>query len=146
MTFTRLEPWALRDLVNRDVDKRRIGNSGACADDDCAADWAPAVDIVEASDHFLMRADVPGVDPADIDVSIDKDILCISGERNAVAGAVDARKRIERATGRFSRRFALPAAVVDAQGVEARCSNGILEVVIPKSPAVRARRITVSAA
>lgn len=146
MTFTRLEPWALHDLVNRDVDKRCAASHGARADDDCAADWTPAVDIVEAADRFVLRADVPGVDPAGIDVSIDKDILSISGERSAVAGADDAKTRLERATGRFSRRFTLPVAVVDAQGVEARCNHGVLEVVIPKSQAVRARRITVKAA
>ena len=110
------------------------------------ADWIPAVDIFEEKDRFIVRADIPGVNPADIVVSMDGGTLSVSGERHAkdrseVAGV----SRYERATGRFSRRFTLPDSA-DADGIKASSTNGILEISIPKQPEVQARRITVEAA
>jgi HSP20 family protein len=139
MTYTRFGPWALRDDASCDAEN---------GSDDCRAarEWTPAVDILEENDSFIVRADVPGVEPSDIDVSLDNDILTISGQRGAAAGSDDvARQRVERSTGRFSRRFRMPD-TVDANGITARCNIGILEVVIPKAPDVPARRITVKAA
>ena len=111
-----------------------------------AGDWIPAVDIFEKQDRFVVRADIPGVNPADIDVNMDAGILSVSGERHAEDRSdVDGVSRYERATGRFSRRFTLPESA-DADGVKASSANGILEISIPKLPAVQARRITVEAA
>ena len=94
----------------------------------------------------MIRADVPGVDPNDINVSMDNGILNVSGERRAEARAEDAAaQRLERVSGRFFRQFSLPEST-DAEAITARCSNGILEVSIPKLPEVQARRITVEAA
>ena len=108
--------------------------------------WIPAVDVFEKSDRFVVRADIPGVNPADIDVNMDAGVLSVSGERHAEDRSdVDGVSRYERATGRFSRRFTLPESA-DADGVKASSANGILEISIPKLPAVQARRITVEAA
>jgi len=111
-----------------------------------AADWIPAVDIFEEKDRFVVRADIPGVNPADIVVNMDGGTLSVSGERQAedrsdVAGV----SRYERATGRFSRRFKLPDSAA-ADGIKASSTNGILEISIPKQPEAQARRITVQAA
>lgn len=111
-----------------------------------AADWIPAVDVFEEKDRFIVRADIPGVNPADIVVNMDGGTLSISGERHAedrseFAGV----SRYERATGRFSRRFTLPDSA-DADGIKASSTNGILKISIPKQPEVQARRITVEAA
>ena len=111
-----------------------------------AADWIPAVDIFEETDRFVVRADIPGVSPADIVVNMDGGTLSISGERHAedrseFAGV----SRYERAAGRFSRRFTLPDSA-DADGIKASSTNGILEISIPKQPEGQARRITVEAA
>ena len=111
-----------------------------------AANWIPAVDIFEEENRFVVRADIPGVNPADIVVNMEGGTLSVSGERHAedrseVAGV----SRYERATGRFSRRFTLPDSA-DADGIKASSTNGILEISIPKQPEVQARRITVEAA
>jgi HSP20 family protein len=139
MTYTRFGPWTFRDDASCDAEN----SSNDCR---AAREWTPAVDILEEDDSFIVRADVPGVEPSDIDVSLDNDILSISGQRGTAAGSNDvARQRVERSSGRFSRRFRMPD-TVDANGITARCNIGILEVVIPKAPDVPARRITVKAA
>lgn len=146
MNTARFEPWSYLDLLHRDLD-RLVGGRGAGRDSqDPVADWVPAVDIIEEKARFVVRADVPGVNPEDIEVSMDNGILSVSGERHALAGSEDAGvQRIERATGRFYRRFTLPE-TADAEAITARCQNGILEVAIPKAPEIQARRITVEAA
>ena len=145
MTFTRFEPWNYLDLLHRDLD-RLVGDRRRSSDDDSVADWTPAVDIIEEKERFVLRADVPGVRPDDVDVSMDNGILSVSGERHPIARDEESGvQRIERATGRFLRRFTLPE-TVDADGIAAKCTNGILEVTIPKAPEIQARRITVEAA
>lgn len=138
MKFTHYEPWPFVDLLNRDLN--RIANRTT------AARWIPPVDIIEEQDSFLLRADVPGVDSADIDVSMENGVLSVSGERRADERTEDAgTQRIERATGRFLRRFTLPD-TADAEGITAKSRNGILEVTIPKLAEIQARRISVEAA
>ncbi len=138
MKIARFEPWSYVDLLNRDL-RRAAPNNGS-------AGWKPAVDIIEENDRFLLRADVPGVNPDDIDVSMDAGLLTVSGVRQSIEYGKDADvQRAERLSGRFSRRFTLPE-TADAEGITAKCSNGILEVSIPKLPEVQARRIAVEAA
>jgi HSP20 family protein len=138
MNIARFEPWSYVDLLNRSAARP----ARPAADDE----WRPAVDILENNTRFLLRADVPGVDAGDIDVSMDAGVLTISGVRHSEDPdeSTDVR-RIERAAGRFLRRFTLPEAA-NADGITAKCSNGILEVVIPKQPEIQPRRITVEAA
>jgi HSP20 family protein len=146
MNIARFEPWSLTDLLHRDLDRLASRGRIARSADESPAEWVPAVDIIEESGRFLLRADVPGVDAEDIDVSMDGGLLTVSGERRAEERSDDAgMQRFERSTGRFSRRFTLPDSA-DAEGITAKSSNGILEVVIPKQPEIQARRITVQAA
>ena len=146
MNIARFEPWTFVDLLHRDLDRLADYRGVARNDPASVADWIPAVDILEEKDRFVLRADVPGVEPDDIDVSMDSGVLNVSGERHAVPRPDDAGvQRIERATGRFFRHFTLPE-TADAEGITAKCTNGILEVSIPKMPEVRARRIAVDAA
>ena len=146
MNKARFESWPYLDLLHCDLD-RLVGGRGAGRDGQGpVADWVPAVDIIEENTRFILRADVPGVNPEAIDVSMDNGILSVSGERHAIAGEDDAGvQRIERATGRFYRRFTLPE-TANAEAITARCQHGILEVLIPKAPEVQVRRITVEAA
>jgi HSP20 family protein len=138
MNLVRFEPWSISDLMQRDFDRRDVATP--------AVDWVPAVDIVELKDGFLLRADVPGVVAEDIEVSMEEGLLTVSGERAADAhDETDGVRRFERKTGRFCRRFSLPDSA-DAEGIAAKCANGILEVSIPKMPEVQPRRITVQAA
>ena len=107
--------------------------------------WAPRVDIREDEQRFVILADIPGVDPAQIEVSMEKGILTIKGERDAVAAEKDGKfTRVERARGAFHRRFALPDSA-DAEGVTATGKFGVLEIVIPKKAQATPRRITINA-
>ena len=146
MNIARFEPWSFVDLLHRDLDRLVQHRDLPENDGNPVADWVPAVDIIEEKNRFVLRADVPGVNPEDIDVSMDNGVLSVSGKRLAVAPDDDTGvQRIERATGRFLRRFTLPE-TADAEAIAAKCSNGILEVTIPKAPEIQARRITVEAA
>ena len=149
MNITRFEPWSLFDAMQRDFDRaagRRIGYAGSDDNGHSVADWVPAVDIVEEKDRFVLRADVPGVNPEEIDVSIESGILSVSGRRHEEStGETGGVRRLERISGRFYRRFSLPD-TANADDISATSANGILEVVIPKQPEVKARRIAVKSA
>ena len=146
MNLTRFEPWGLVDMLHRDLDRLAARRLPAGDSDAAVTDWVPAVDIIEEKDRFLLRADVPGVDPADIEVSMDAGVLSIAGQRAQESRSEDAGlQRMERVSGRFFRRFSLPD-TADAENIAAQCRNGILEVSIPKQPEVQARRIEVHAA
>ena len=138
MKIARFEPWSYVDLLHRDLDRAGPEEAGA--------HWLPAVDIIEESGRFVLRADVPGVNAEDIDVSLDGGVLAISGVRHAEDRSDDASiRRNERTSGRFFRRFTLPE-TTDSDNVSAKCSNGILEVSIPKQAEIQPRRIVVEAA
>jgi HSP20 family protein len=108
--------------------------------------WAPRVDIREDSNRFLILADLPGIDPADVEIWMDKGILSIKGERrNETSEQNDRYSRIERRYGSFHRRFALPDSA-DPEGITANGRHGVLEISIPKRPETTPRRIHVGGA
>ncbi|HKS93520.1 MAG TPA: Hsp20/alpha crystallin family protein, partial [Gammaproteobacteria bacterium] len=110
-----------------------------------ASDWIPAVDIKEEDQRFLIHADVPGVDPKDIEITMEDGILTLKGERKGETREErDGYRRVERVSGQFFRRFTLPD-TADAEGVSAKGVNGVLEISIPKQPKAQPRRITVKA-
>lgn len=129
---------ALLNELSRGLEAERSDASSAAT-----ADWAPAVDIAEYADKFVLSADVPGVDPASVEITLENGVLSLSGtrEKPAEVAGVESR-RIERSLGRFYRRFALPD-TVDGESVSATGKHGVLEIVIPKRPAAQPRRITV---
>lgn len=144
MNVTRFEPWSLVNLMHRDLDRFAGHNRSDVSH--TVADWAPAVDIVEQKDRFILKADLPGVSAEDIDVNMDDGVLSLSGERvQESSGEFDGLKRVERASGKFYRRFSLPD-TANAEEISARSANGILEISIPKVAQAEARRITVEAA
>ncbi|MDH3545843.1 MAG: Hsp20/alpha crystallin family protein [Gammaproteobacteria bacterium] len=146
MNLVRFEPWSIIDQLHRDLSRSAQRGFATGNGENAVVDWVPAVDIVEHKDRFVVRADVPGVDPAAIDVSMDAGILSVSGERHAEDRSdVDGVQRYERSSGRFYRRFTLPETAA-AEGITAKSANGILEISIPKLPEVQARRIKVEAA
>lgn len=149
MNITRFEPWNLFDIMQRDFDRmagRRLAYPGRDGNGEVVADWVPAVDIVEEKDRFVLRADVPGVKPEDIEVNMENGMLTVSGQRNEESGEDhEGMRRVERISGCFFRRFSLPD-TANADAISATSKNGILEVVIPKQPAVQARRISVESA
>jgi HSP20 family protein len=142
--MVRYEPWSLhRDLVN-EVNRFFERAAGADESSGATAEWTPPVDIQEYADKFVLHADVPGVDPKSIELTLEKGVLTLAGsrERGAEQKGVEHR-RSERAAGRFYRRFSLPD-TVDSEAVSARGNNGVLEIVIPKRAAAQPRRIAVN--
>ena len=130
MSLVRFEPWSLVDRSSRDNHRT----------------WAPAVDILEEKDRFVVRADLPGVNPDDIEVNMENGVLTVAGERKKEERSeFKGVSRIERISGRFLRRFTLPD-TADEDEIKATCRNGILEISIPKQATVQPRRITVEAA
>lgn len=145
MSVVRYEPWdvlgQLHQQINQIFDSQHRNDTGSSA----TADWAPPADVEEYADRFLLKLDLPGVNLAAVNITLEKDVLSISGEREKEAVAKDVeRSRIERPHGRFYRRFTLPE-IVDSAGVRATGRNGILEVTIPKQPKAQPRRIEVLA-
>lgn len=104
--------------------------------------WAPAVDLKENKKGYVIRADLPGIESKDIDVTLENGVLTIRGERQEERREEgDDVHRIERFSGSFARQFSLPDAAED--GVEAKMKDGVLEVRIPKSEKATARKIEI---
>ena len=144
MTIVRYEPWALLSRFQRQFE-RGVGESADGADS-ASVSWIPHVDVREEAERFVVAADVPGVEGKDIEVTADKGVLTIRGERRPQSKtSADGFERFERATGTFLRRFTLPESA-DAEAIKARHVNGVLEVTIPKRPQEQPRRISVQAA
>lgn len=144
-TLLRYQPWSVHWELLNEFNRYFVRSGNADASSGAtAAEWMPAVDIEEYADKFVLVADVPGVDLNSVEVTLEKGVLTLSGKREkaAEAAGVEAR-RIERANGRFLRRFNLPD-TVDGESVTAKGSNGVLEIAIPKRPAAQPRKITVS--
>jgi HSP20 family protein len=132
----------LQDEIKQVFD-RFFGEADADASSVVTSQWVPRVDIKEEQDRFVIFADLPGVDPASIEVNMDKGLLSIRGERRAEDRSEGERySRVERAHGVFYRRFALPESA-NPDGISATGRNGVLEIAIPKRPESTPRRINV---
>ncbi len=135
-------PRLLQDEIKQVFDKFFNGDDGD-ASSVVTSQWVPRVDIKEEAERFVIFADLPGVDPADIEVQMDKGILSIKGERKTESLTESERySRVERAHGVFYRRFALPDSA-NPDGVTASGRHGVLEITIPKRPETTPRRIQV---
>jgi HSP20 family protein len=152
MNLVYYQPWSLMDRWQREIDTyfNRSSHASQPALTNAqpalinALTWTPLVDLQEESDRFVVRADVPGVELKDIEVSAEDGTLTIRGERLAREHVnSDGFEHIERVAGRFVRRFTLPdSARTDA--IKARCADGVLEIEIPKQPRVEAKRIPIT--
>lgn len=123
----------------------RFFNFGETPDESSVvtSQWAPRVDIREDADRFVILADLPGIDPQDVEIWMDKGILSIKGERSSEVNQQNDRySRIERRYGSFHRRFALPDSA-NPEGISADGRHGVLEISIPKRPETTPRRIHV---
>lgn len=143
MAIARYEPWSLLTQLQRELERSAADNSGEGSIS--TAEWAPAVDIKEESDKFVLHADIPGVKPEEIEVNMEAGVLTIKGEKKSEAKTEkEGYKRVERTYGSFYRRFSLPD-TANAEAISAKSKNGVLEIIIPKREAVQPKRINVAA-
>lgn len=148
MTIGRHQHWGvpnrLTDEFKQVLDRFFTGNDDSDQSNVVTAQWAPRVDIREDEKRFVILADVPGVDPASIEINMEKGILSIKGERRSEAKEGDGKlTRAERTQGVFYRRFTLPDSA-DAEGITASGRHGVLEISIPKKPETTPRRISIA--
>ncbi len=141
MAITRYEPWSLLSQLQKELERSQDeAGEGSIA----TAEWAPAVDIKEEPDKFVIEADIPGVKPDEIEVSMEEGVLTIKGEKKTEATTEkEGYKRVERTYGSFYRRFSLPD-TADAEAISAKSKHGVLEIVIPKKEAVKPKKISVA--
>jgi HSP20 family protein len=106
--------------------------------------WAPAVDIHESEHELTVKADLPGIDPKDLDIRVENNILTIRGERKFEKKVnEDNYLRVERAYGSFSRSFSL-ANTVNSDAIKADYQNGVLTLVVPKREEAKPKQIRVT--
>ena len=143
MSLVRYQPWGLMRVLQDDLD--RLFEQRLAADDTTGsvANWTPPVDIREEESRFVLHADIPGVNPGDIEVTMENGVLTISGSRDETnRDERNGYRRVERISGRFFRRFTLPD-TANAEDIKAHSTHGVLEVIIPKHDRVMPRRISV---
>ena len=146
MTLSRYEPWLLMNRLHHDLDRLFMQPAGNDESQQAVVEWTPPVDIREEEKQFVLHADLPGVDPKHIDITLEKGVLTIRGRRELeTRAAKQGFRRVERVSGEFFRRFSLPD-TADSQAVKARFLAGVLEVAIPKQAQVLPRKIEVEAA
>jgi HSP20 family protein len=150
MNITRYDPWrdpwqmmedwrhemdrAFHPLLLRGDDTSRV----------VGGEWTPAVDIKEEDNRYVIRADIPGVKPDDVEVTMENGVLTIRGERKfEETEEKENFRRIERSHGIFYRRFSLPDNT-DSEGVMATGKDGVIEVTIPKTAEKQPKRIEVT--
>ena len=149
MAVVRWEPFrdllSLQDRMNRMFDESYRGRS---ASDDWAlgGTWAPAVDIYEHEGNIVLTAELPGVDPKDVDVRVENNVLTLRGERKWSDDVQrESYHRVERAYGSFTRSFTLPN-VVDTEKIKADFKDGMLKLVLPKREEAKPKQISINVA
>jgi HSP20 family protein len=139
MTVVRYEPWGLLNRLRREMDQTFEHSASD-------ASWSPAVDVHEETAQFVVRADLPGVKPADIEITAEKGVLSLRGTRAIEQKSDDGHySRLERVSGKFVRTFTLPENV-QTDAIKAQFKDGVLELTIPKAAKPEPRRIEVQAA
>lgn len=139
--LVRFDPFreitTLREDMNR-LFSRTLGDAPSAA-----STWSPAVDIFDAADAIVLKAELPGLDASDIDIEVDENVLTLKGERRFEDHVEEGRyHRVERAYGAFQRTITLPQNV-RADAITASVERGVLEVRVPKAEEAKPRRIAV---
>jgi HSP20 family protein len=146
MAIVRWEPF--RDLFITQDRFNRLFNetfSRAFGDEEGnSRAWAPAVDIFENDNNIVLKAELPGVDPKDVEVRVEDNTLYLKGERKFEKEVKeDNYHRIERSYGSFARSFALPGSI-DSDKVQAEYKDGILSLSIPKREEAKPKTIKIN--
>ena len=143
-SLSRFEPFrgasALQDQINRLFNDVFEGPSGESS----LTTWAPAVDIFETEHELVVKADLPDVDPKDLDIRVENNVLTIRGERKFEKKVSEENYlRVERAYGAFARSFSL-ANTVNSENIKADYQNGVLTLTIPKREEAKPKQIKVN--
>ena len=146
MNLVRWNPFRDMSILQNQMN-RLFENTyqGWPSDTEGTAVWAPAADIFETENDLVLEADLPGIDPKQIDVRVENNVLTIRGER-AFAPKTDRENfhRVERSYGTFTRSFSLSTAV-DSEKIRAAYKNGVLTITLPKAQQAKPRRIEIAA-
>jgi HSP20 family protein len=147
MAIVRWEPFrelaTLQNEINRLFNTTFDSPSGGGGNGGTTRRWMPAMDLVETQDHFILRADLPGMSEEDVNVEVEDNVLTVSGERKTEHETQkEGYHRVERAFGSFARSLTLPEGV-DPEAVEAHFDRGVLEVRIPKPEERKPRRVSI---
>ncbi|MDP2711308.1 MAG: Hsp20/alpha crystallin family protein [Solirubrobacteraceae bacterium] len=122
-----------------DTPTNRGANGGAAA-----RRWIPAMDLIETGEHFVLKADLPGIAESDVSIEVENNVLTVSGERKTEReDQHEGYYRLERSTGAFSRSLTLPEGI-DAADVTAAFDKGVLEVRIPKPAQPQPQRVQIA--
>lgn len=145
MALVRWEP--VREFTSLQGEMNRLFNSffdaPATPGNGGARRWLPPMDLVETEDHFVLKADLPGLGEGDVAIDVEGDVLTVSGERKADhEERREGFHRIERAYGSFRRSLTLPEGI-DPEAVTAKFDKGVLEISIPKPEARKPRRVSI---
>jgi len=150
MAIVRWQPFqdlpSIQERMNRLFDDsfRGLGRSGSEDDWAFGGSWAPSVDIFEHDGHIVLKAELPGIDPKDVDVRVENNVLTLRGERKLDSEVKrEDYHRVERAYGKFSRSFTLPS-VVDTEKIKADYTNGVLQVSLPQKEEAKPKQIAIS--
>jgi HSP20 family protein len=141
-----LTPWTGLSTMKRDLDRLfdRFWE-GDFPQLPAMGEWAPALDVSETKDAVMVKAEAPGMDANDIELSLDGDVLTLKGEKKQEKEEKDEHYyRTERSYGAFARAVRLPASV-DGSKVAASFKNGLLTVTLPKAPAAKGTTIPIKA-
>ena len=142
MSLVKWNPY--RNLISLPDEIDRFFNGFGLDLNESDSVWSPTVDISETENQYEVNAEIPGLKKEDIKLSVEDNVLTLSGERK-VEKETDKKNyhRIERAYGKFERSFRLPKEV-DAENIKANYKNGVLTVQLPKTEAVKPKEIAVS--
>ncbi|WP_423820640.1 Hsp20/alpha crystallin family protein [Salinisphaera sp. SPP-AMP-43] len=159
MAIQRYQPSSLLQQFNDEISRMFLGQTDALPSG-MGDQWRPAIDIHENDEAYLIDAEVPGVDPAAIEITLRNGVLTVAGERSYHYDSSKAKenggalvseemtreptRHIERRYGRFVRRFTLPD-TADEDAVEARADKGVLHIKVPKKTQTQPRRIEIKA-
>ena len=150
MTIVRWEPFRgllnLQERMNRLFEESTRGLGRGQEEDWAMGAWAPAVDIYEKGTDVVLKAELPGVDPKDVDIRIENNVLTLRGERKFEEETKQENyHRVERSYGAFTRAFTLPS-TVDTGNVKAEYKDGVLRITLPKREDAKPKQIQVQIA
>jgi HSP20 family protein len=148
MNIVRYDPFrelrSLQDEVNR-LFSNSFSRGGSGDNELMRGAWSPSVDIFENKDQIVLEAELPGMKPEDVNISIENNVLTIHGERKfEKKDEGDNFHRVERSYGSFTRSFTLPP-TVSSENAQAEFENGVLRLTLAKREEAKPRRIEIKA-